>query len=233
MKSIASLFFASIFLTALPISQAHALLQSNGLNGAYAPSSSAQLTPDEDGMFHFTTIDIAEQILLSFDRSSWESEIYLLATGDINIYGALDTGPGQLHMYTPGVVTIGGKVYGDTITIAGEEVHYINNPNGNPDTHLYGGVYTTIQPDGELEFSLSLLESPIIEIDATNLSAGLVTTSAGLVMTMYNSYEPLTTIYYLEPPGVMLQTPLPPAIWMLLSAIAVTGLLGHKKHHQA
>ncbi len=242
MRSVAHLFFTCVILTALPVPQAYAaLMQSNGLDGAFAPDSSMLVTPDDNGIFHFTTIDIAEQVLISFDRSSWEGEIYLLATGDINIYGALNTGSGPLHLYTPGVVTLGGKVYGQTITLAGEQIHYINNPNGNPDMHLFGGAYTTIQPDGELEFSIP---NPLLEIDARNLTAGVTITAGvfgsmdardltGGVIDRMDTAAPLE-ISYSEPLGaVLLQTPLPPAIWLLLSAITVIGGLGHNRKHRA
>jgi len=241
MRSVAHLFFTCVILTTLTIPQAYAaLMQSNGLDGAFAPNAS--MPPDDDGIFNFTTIDIAEQVLISFDRSSWEGAIYLLATGDINIYGALNTGPGPLHLYTPGVVTIAGKIYGETITLAGEEVHYINNPNGNPDMlHLFGGAYTTIQPDGELEFSIP---NPLLEIDARNLTAGVTITAGvfgsmdarnltGGVIGRMDTVAPLE-ISYSEPLGTMLiQTPLPPAIWLLLSAITVIGGLGRSRKHRA
>ncbi len=223
MRSVASLFLACVIITTLPISQTNAatIMLSNGLDGAFAPSASIQLTPDGDGTFNFTTIDIAEQVLISFDRSAWESGIYLLATGDVNIYGALNTGPGPLHIQTPGVVTLGGKIYGQTITLAGEEVHYINNPNGNPDLHLFGGVYATIQPDGELEFSMP---DPLLGIDARDLTGGFFGQ-----MDTAPSEVPLEARYF-EPPGTMLlQTPLPPAVWLLLSAIAVAAGFGRNK----
>ena len=226
MKNIAHLLCICIILISSSSTQAYTVMLSNGLDGAFAPDSSMLVAPDEDGVFHFTTINIPEQALISFDRSSWEGEIYLLATGDINIYGALNTGPGSLHLYTSGAVTIGGKVYGDTITIAGEEVHYINNPNGNPDEHLFGGVYTTIQPDGELELLIPDTLNPTFEIDARDLTAGLTMTSS-LHMTM----DAIT--FAQEPSALLLQTPLPPAIWLLLSAIAVFSGFGRNKGHRA
>ena len=229
MRSVASLFLACVIITTLPVSQTNAatIMLSNGLDGAFAPSASIQLTPDGDGVFNFTTIDIAEQVLISFDRGAWESGIYLLATGDVNIYGALNTGPGPLHIQTPGVVTLGGKIYGQTITLAGKEVHYINNPNGNPDLHLFGGAYTTIQPDGELEFSMPV---PLLEIDARDLTAGVIMTAGVIGQTDTAAFEVPLEARYFEPPGTMLlQTPLPPAVWLLLSAIAVAAGFGRNK----
>ncbi|HEC17486.1 MAG TPA: hypothetical protein ENI99_13075 [Sedimenticola sp.] len=225
MKSVARLLFACAILTTQ--SFAAPLMLSNGMDGAFAPDGSIRLTPDADGVFNFTTIDIPEPVLVSFDRSSWDRDIYLLATGDISILGALDTGPGQLHLYTPGTVTLGGKVYGDTLFFRGEEFHYINNPNGRPDMHHYGGVSISIQPDGELDSSLG---SVISGIDAGTLTAGVEVTAY--------QFEalPLAPSIHQEgflTGGHMLPTPLPPAIWLLLSALAVTGFLGRGGNRRA
>jgi hypothetical protein len=93
--------------------------------------------------------------------------------------------------------------------------------------HLFGGVYTAIQPDGELEFSIGSIEGPIFEIDARNLTAGVEMTMVATTIPLEISYAaPLPTV-------AMLPTPLPPAIWMLLSAIAITWGFGRNKNHRA
>lgn len=229
MRSVACLFFACVTLTTQ--SFAAPVTLSDGLYGAFAPSSSVILAPDQDGIFNFTTVDIAEPVLVSFDRSSWESDIYLLATGDINIFGALDTGPGRLHMYTPGAVTIDGKIYGDTIFLSAEEFHAINNPNGSPDEHLYGGIYTTIQPDGMLELSAG---NTVAGTSSSFLSGaiGFQDYSGVILSTQVAELNYSSSFILQSPSGGIFPTPLPPAIWLLLSAIAVTGLFGRNKNRQ-
>ncbi len=169
----------------------------------------------------YPTVDIAGSVIVSVDHSSWADDVYILAIGDINIHGALDTGAGSVHLYTPGIVTLDGKIYGENIYVDSGEFHYLNNPNGNPDQHYYGGGTVTIVADGELEYPTGgMLE----DTSTHQLTAGAIITSVGLGPVTTIPLESLSLSFPQQ--YLIFATPIPPTIWLLISAIGLTGFLG-------
>jgi hypothetical protein len=65
----------------------------SGSNGSYGPlnvTADVTLDPPADGIFHCTTINLAQGATLRFNRNPLNTPIYLLATGDVAINGNID-----------------------------------------------------------------------------------------------------------------------------------------------
>lgn len=206
---------------------------SDGSDGVLAPLNSLEISPGPDGTFNFTSVDIPRDVLVSVERDSSTSDVRLLATGDITIRGALDTGVGTLHLHTPGTVSIEGKLYGDSIHIGYGQLHLVDNPNGNPDVHRNNAGSVTINPDGPLPVE-----------PGTNIGTVNAVTLSGSVSTMMSiAVEP--GVISLAPPSVdnfqlaqpggsitlqapqvtlIANTPIPAALPLLASALL--GLAG-------
>lgn len=82
---------------------------SSGSNGSFGPinvtSGVVTLDLPADGIFHATTVAVAQGASLKFNRNSLNTPVFLLATGDINIAGIVDVS-GEAG--TPGTVGRGG-----------------------------------------------------------------------------------------------------------------------------
>jgi len=66
---------------------------SSGSNGSYGPMAITQNTTLDlppDGIFHCTTINVAEGATLRFNRNPLNTPVVLLATGDVSIAGTID-----------------------------------------------------------------------------------------------------------------------------------------------
>lgn len=206
------------FVCQATVQAAQVPLLSDGSDGVFAPLNSLVLYPEADGIFNFTTVDIAPEVLVSVDRESYAGDVYLLATGDITIHGALDSGSGALHLHTPGTVYLDGKVYGESIHVAYGQFHAVNNPNGNPDQHRSSAGSLTLYPDGELPVE------PDTAVETVNAAilAG-VTISAQMWVPPYLIRLPnelMLTTYFSPPANV----PLPGALPLLVSALGLAGL---------
>ncbi len=146
--------------------------RSDGSDGVFAPLNSLVIRPGPDGTFNFTSVDIPRDVVVSVERDSNGGEVYLLATGDISIRGALDSGIGKLHLYTPGTVSIQGKIYGESIHVGYGQLHLVDNPNGNPDEHRNNAGSVIITADGPLPI---VPGTSIETVDATTLSGAVLT----------------------------------------------------------
>ena len=60
---------------------------SSGALGAFAPTESVVVDLPEDGVLHYTTIDIPEGVTVTFNRNDANTPVYMLATGDVTIGG--------------------------------------------------------------------------------------------------------------------------------------------------
>ncbi len=76
---------------------------STGADGALNVTSNRTLNLPPDGVFNFTTINIAAGTTLTFNRNALNTSVYLLATSNVTINGTIDvsgvagnaTGPGR------------------------------------------------------------------------------------------------------------------------------------------
>lgn len=72
-----------------------AVLFDSGSDGSRGPlnvTTNTTLTLPADGIFKYTTITIGAGATLTFSRNPLNTPVYLLATGDVNINGAIDLG---------------------------------------------------------------------------------------------------------------------------------------------
>ena len=97
----------------------------SGSDGSYGPidiTSHTQLPMPDDGVFHATTINVANAVTLSFIPNGRNTPVYLLATGDVVIDGTISV-DGQL-----GTATAGGA--GGPGGFAGGAPGFSGNPPG-------------------------------------------------------------------------------------------------------
>lgn len=88
LQSIVAILFCAV---ALP--RAGGATFQSGSTGAYGPLTVAVNTTLDlpaDGIFHCTTIEVAQGATLSFRRNPLNTPVYLLATGDVTINGTID-----------------------------------------------------------------------------------------------------------------------------------------------
>lgn len=101
---------------------------STGADGALNVTSDTTLNVPPNGIFNFTTINVASGMTLSFNRNALNTPVYLLATGDVTVAGTINVdggvgtsnppvggagGPGGFDGGMPGFISIGpGAGYG-------------------------------------------------------------------------------------------------------------------------
>src|SRR5713101_6151340 len=76
---------------------------STGADGALNVTSNTTLNLPPDGIFNFTTINVASGTALTFNRNALNTPVYLLATSNVTINGTIDVS-GQ-----SGSTTAGGR----------------------------------------------------------------------------------------------------------------------------
>ncbi|MBI2927014.1 MAG: hypothetical protein HYY24_15070 [Verrucomicrobia bacterium] len=83
---------------------------SNGSGGALNVTADTTLPLPPDGLFHFTTINVADGATLRFERNALNTPVHLLATGDVTIDGTIDVsgGNGTASPPAPGLGGPGG-----------------------------------------------------------------------------------------------------------------------------
>lgn len=119
---------------------------STGLFGPLTVTSNTVLDLPPDGVFHCTTITVNPGMTLSFNRNALNTPVQLLATGDVNINGAIDVSGTQANGGAPGTGGPGGfdggfGGYGIGAFNQGGEG---NGPGaGQPQGGLYGAAYAT------------------------------------------------------------------------------------------
>ena len=75
---------------------------STGVLGALAPTEDVEIILPEDGVLHYTTVDIPEGVTVTFRRNKHNTGIYLLSQTDITIDGTVDAS-GQAGVVTAGL----------------------------------------------------------------------------------------------------------------------------------
>ena len=81
---------------------------SDGSYGALNITSNTTLDLPTNGIFNCTTISVASGTTLRFKRNPLNTPVYLLATGDISIDGAIDVSGGSPNGRIPGAGGPGG-----------------------------------------------------------------------------------------------------------------------------
>lgn len=97
----------------------------SGSTGAYGPmniTTSTTLAMPDDGIFHCTTVNVATGATLTFTPNARNTPVYILATGDISIAGAINVdgkapvgqipgegGPGGYRGGYPNVANLNGS----------------------------------------------------------------------------------------------------------------------------
>ena len=69
---------------------------SDGSDGALNITNNTTLALPPDGIFRFTTIDIAQGVTLSFTRNALNTPVYLLANSNVNVRGVISVS-GRSH----------------------------------------------------------------------------------------------------------------------------------------
>lgn len=209
---VASLIFGFAVFCFCASPSLHAAL-STGADGAFIPGSSMTLIPGPNGSFNFTDIDIGAGITIDFDTTALASPIGFLALNDIVIDGVIDaTGAGLHIISTAGSVSLSGRIIGDDVSIeawtGGIEVLGTIEPTG----------INSLSPDSVT--SLGLATSGVGGV-VLSVSAGTVdlAMAAHTVLVSDTALIPVTSGTL-----TLLSTPVPPALWLLISALSVLGI---------
>jgi len=67
---------------------------STGADGPFSPTANTTVTLPPSGIFNYTTIDIPAGVTVTFARNPTNTPVVLLATGNVNIAGAIDVSGG-------------------------------------------------------------------------------------------------------------------------------------------
>ncbi len=81
---------------------------STGADGAFAPTANTVLQVPESGVFNFTTVNIPQNIYITFIKNSANTPVTILATGDVTIAGSIDVSGSQGASIIPGKGGPGG-----------------------------------------------------------------------------------------------------------------------------
>jgi len=136
---------------------------SSGSNGSYGPmdiTTNTTLDMPPDGIFHCTTIDVANGAILTFNKNPLNTPAYLLATGDVVINGAIDVSGGNGSGAFPGKGGPGGfdGGYGRDPNFEGSDGQ---GPGGGRRDPGAGGVFASPRPNNTNVYGNTLL-SPLI-----------------------------------------------------------------------
>lgn len=142
----------------LPLAAADATFNS-GSNGSYGPMNivaNTTLDLPPDGIFHCTTITVAQGATLTFRKNALNTPVYLLATGNVSIAGTIDVsggagaqglagegGPGGFDGGAPAMnaESLPGDGFGPGAGRSG--LH----DTGDPSKTAGGGAYSTKSPE--------------------------------------------------------------------------------------
>lgn len=81
---------------------------STGADGAFNPTTNTELQLPPDGIFNFTTVNIPSGVTVTFKKNAANTPVYILATGDVTIAGAIRVNATAANSIQPGVGGSGG-----------------------------------------------------------------------------------------------------------------------------
>ena len=124
---------------------------SDGRDGALNVTETTTLDLPADGIFRFTTVTVASGVTLQFNRNPLNTPVYILATGNINILGAISVsgregtsfsggqgGPGGFDGGLPGIAgSLPGAGYGPGAGLGGD---HTSDPSTVAGSGAYGGL---------------------------------------------------------------------------------------------
>src|SRR5438034_755803 len=84
-------------LAAAPTALAQFSSGSTGADGALNVTTNTTLDLPPNGIYNFTTINVASGATLAFKRNLLNTPVYLLATGDVAINGVIDVSASDQH----------------------------------------------------------------------------------------------------------------------------------------
>lgn len=82
---------------------------SSGVDGAFNPTSSIEVVLPENGTLNYTTVNIPAGVTVTFKKNSANTPVYMLATGDVTIAGAISINGGSTTTRSPGKGGSGGQ----------------------------------------------------------------------------------------------------------------------------
>lgn len=81
---------------------------SSGVDGAFNPTANTEVVLPENGILNYTTVNIPAGVTVTFKKNSANTPVYMLATGDVTIAGAISTNGGSTTTKSPGKGGPGG-----------------------------------------------------------------------------------------------------------------------------
>lgn len=81
---------------------------STGALGAFSPTASTEVQLPEDGILNYTTVNIQLGVTVTFKKNTSNTPVYMLATGNVTITGAISVNATAANTITPGKGGPGG-----------------------------------------------------------------------------------------------------------------------------
>jgi len=182
-------------------------LESTGIDGDFVFGSSPDLIPRESGRYEFSSFELRTGDVLDVTSPHAGEHLYLLANGDVTIDGDLVSEGKILVVGSSGVLTINGRIKAPMIGIFADEI--INHGSLEP---ALGLAYVSPIPSewGDIEIS-----DPLFRIVLNIPPGSTLENSGSIVMLPHNP------------------VPLPPALPLLGSAIALLGAAAYPRCSKA
>jgi len=114
---------------------------STGALGAFNPQTTTQVTLPHDGKLNYTTVNIPQNVTVTFKNlSSYNSPVYMLATGDVTIAGTINVNGDNATSTITGKGGPGGfnGGYGGGTTVSGGKG--LGPGGGNPGINANGNI---------------------------------------------------------------------------------------------
>lgn len=81
---------------------------STGADGPFNPAANIEVVLPPDGVLNYTTVDIPAGVIVTFKKNTANTPVYMLATGDVKIYGTIDVSATGASATAPGKGGPGG-----------------------------------------------------------------------------------------------------------------------------
>lgn len=81
---------------------------STGADGAFNPTANTAVQLPENGILNYTTVNIPSGVNVTFKKNTSNTPVYILATGDVTVAGAISADGTSGYVLTPGKGGTGG-----------------------------------------------------------------------------------------------------------------------------